>query len=197
MMTKRDVQLRLHSRIGCAMALGEAKERPVARVVRKGGSQRVPFCEIDAEVLKPLEQLGLVRGEQSLEIHGLRVGTPREQEVCEIERSGLERLVENRTPIDWLEPKDVAIAQEQKDEIPMLSPNGRAKRAFERSPFRDLVIERLYRSSLLNPTFGLVHAAVPAETDEFAPLVTMRPRLTTYERRCLGVRTRVTNCYHA
>ena len=38
MMTKRDVELRLHSRIGCAMAFGEAKERSVARVVREGGS---------------------------------------------------------------------------------------------------------------------------------------------------------------
>src|SRR6267143_4015446 len=186
MMAKRDVELRLHSRIGCAMAFREAKERPVARVVRKGGSQRVPFCEIDAEVLKSLEQLGLVRVEQRLEIHVLRIGAPREQEVCEIERSGLERLVQNRTPIDWLEPKEVAIAQEEEDEIPMLGANGRAKRAFERSPFRDLVVERLDRSSPLNPTLGLVHAAARAESDEFAQLITMRRRLTGYARRWLG-----------
>ena len=112
MMTKRDVELRLHSRIGCAMAFGEAKERPVARVVRESFGERMPFCEIDTEVLESFEQVGLVRIEQSSEINALGIGSPREQEVCEIERSSLERLVQNRTPIDWLEPKEVAIAQE-------------------------------------------------------------------------------------
>ena len=73
----------------------------------------------------------------------------------------------------------------------MLGTNGRAKRAFERSPFRDLVVERLDRSSLLNPTFGLVHTAVRAEVHELAQLVTMRRRLTRYARRWLGIRTRV------
>src|SRR6266550_2475791 len=127
MMTKRDVQLRLHSRIGCAMAFGEAKERSVARVVREGGSQRVPFCEIDAEVLKSFEQLGLVRVEQRLEIHVLRIGAPREEKVREIERSSLECFVQDRTPVDRLERKVVAVAQEQNDEIPMLGTNRRAK----------------------------------------------------------------------
>src|SRR5690349_8971884 len=112
MMTKRDVELRLHSGIGCAMAFGEAKERPVARVVGECFGERMPFCEIDTQVLEPLEQIGLVGIEQSSEINALGIGAPREQEVREIERSSLERLVENRTPIDWLEPKDVAIAQE-------------------------------------------------------------------------------------
>src|SRR5688572_11833643 len=112
MMTKRDVELRLHSRIGCAMAFGEAKERPVARVVRESFSERMPFCEIDTEVLESLEQIGLVGIEQSSEIKALGIGAPGEQEVCEIERSSLERLVQNRTPIDRLEPQDVAIAEE-------------------------------------------------------------------------------------
>src|SRR6266566_9372386 len=78
----------------------------------------------------------------------------------------------------------------------MLGTNGRAKRAFQRSPFRDLVVERLDRSSLLNPTLGLVHVAARAESDEFAQLVTMRRRLTGYARRWLGIRTRVNKCNH-
>src|SRR6266545_3654887 len=196
-MTKRDVEFRLHSRLGGAMALGEAKERPVARVVRKGRSQRVPFCEINAEVLEPLEQLSLVCVEQSSEVYGVGIGAPREQEVCEIERSSLERLVQNRTPVDSLEPKVVAIAQEQEDEIPMLGTNGRAKRALERSPFRDLVVERLDRSSLLNPTLGLVHAAARTESDEFAQLVTMGCGLTGDARRWLRIRTRVNEFDHS
>src|SRR5689334_6906265 len=112
MMTERDVELRLHSRMGCAMAFGEAKERPVARVVGEGFGERMPFREIDTQILESLEQIGLVRIEQSFEINALGIGAPREQEVCEIERSSPERLVQNRTPIDWLEPKKVAIAQE-------------------------------------------------------------------------------------
>ena len=196
MMTKRDVELRLHFRIRCAMAFGEAEERPVARVVRESFGERVPLGEIDSEVLESLEQIGLVRIEQSSEINAFGIGAPREQEVCEIERSRLERLVQNRTPIDWLEPKDVAIAQEQEDEIPMLGANGRAKRAFERSPFRDLVVERLYRSSLLNPTFGLVHTAVRAEMHELAQLVTMRRGLAGHARRWRGIRTRVNEFDH-
>ena len=64
----------------------------------------------------------------------------------------------------------------------MLGTNGRAKRAFERSPFRDLVVERLDRSSLLNPTLGFVHATAGAESDEFAQLVSP-VRLASIARR--------------
>src|SRR5207247_10691438 len=116
--------------------------------------------EIDCEVLESLEQIGLVRTEQRSEINALGIGSPREQEVCEIERSSLERLVQNRTPIDWLEPKVVTIAQEQEYEIPMLVANGRAKRAFEGSRFRVVVVDCLYLSSLLNPMYGFGHSAL-------------------------------------
>src|SRR2546426_6496744 len=78
----------------------------------------------------------------------------------------------------------------------MLGTNGRAKRALECAPFRDLVVERLDRSSLLNPSLGLVHAAARAESDELAQLVTMGCRLTGYARRWLGIRTRVNEFDH-
>ncbi len=78
----------------------------------------------------------------------------------------------------------------------MLGTNGRAKWALECAPFRDLVVERLDRSSLLNPTLGLVHAAARAESDEFAQLVTMRRRRTGYARWWLGIRTRVNEFDH-
>src|SRR2546430_15872323 len=90
---KRDVQLFLDLRVAFPVPFCEPKEWPVARVIRERFSERMTRREVDAQVLKPLEKVGIVRIEQIAEIHTVRVSAPLEQEIDKIESPGPEREI--------------------------------------------------------------------------------------------------------
>jgi hypothetical protein len=88
---KRDVELCLDLWVAFPVPFRKTKERPVARVIRKGFSERVTGREVDPQVLEPPEQIGIVRAEQITEVHTVWISAPLEKEAHKVESSGPER----------------------------------------------------------------------------------------------------------
>src|SRR5436190_21843091 len=78
-MRQRDVELRLDPWVAFPMPFRKPEEWPIARMVGERFSERVPGCEIDAPVLKPSEQVGIVCVEQITKVHIVRISAPLEQ----------------------------------------------------------------------------------------------------------------------
>src|SRR2546425_3968848 len=90
---ERNIELFLDFRIAFPVPLRKPKERPVARVIRKRLSERVTGREVDAQVLKSLEQVGIVRIEQIAKVHALRISTPLNEETHQVESPSLQRQI--------------------------------------------------------------------------------------------------------
>jgi hypothetical protein len=84
-----------------SVPLGEAEERLVAGVLRKGVGEHMSLCEVDAKGAESLEERGVVRVEEVLEINSMRICAPIEKEVekvppssteCEIERAAFFKI---------------------------------------------------------------------------------------------------------
>src|SRR5205085_694704 len=90
---QRDVELCLDLQVVFSMPFREPKERPIARVIRERFSERVTGREIDAQVLEPSEQVGIVCVEQITEVHIVWIRAPLEQEAHKVESPGPERQI--------------------------------------------------------------------------------------------------------
>ena len=113
MVCERDVELCLHLQVAFPMPLRESEERAVTRMVREGCSERMTCREVDTQILEPREQFGVVRVEQVIEVHSVRISAPFKKECYEVQSPGTQGQIKGRPR---LLVRIVSVCKEQQDQ---------------------------------------------------------------------------------
>jgi len=81
-------------------------------MVREGCSERMTCREVDTQILEPREQFGVVRVEQVIEVHSVRISAPFKKECYEVQSPGTQGQIKGRPR---LLVRIVSVCKEEQD----------------------------------------------------------------------------------